>query len=202
MYDSPKTRGSLLLRLRDRRDDQAWSQFVEIYKPLIYQVARRKGLQDADAADVVQEVLRSVASAIQRGGYDPAKGSFRPWLYTIVRNLTVNSLAVRSRGPRGSGETEVLLRLAEEPAHDTDSDLFELEYRRGLFHWAIERVRGEFSSLAWQAFWRTGVEGQSPGIVAEALGTTIGTVYYYKSRVIAKIRRAIESIEGDAEEYE
>lgn len=200
MNDAPETRGSLLLRLRDRGDDQAWSQFVEIYKPLIYQVARRKGLQDADAADVVQEVLRSVASALHRDAYDPARGAFRPWLYSIVRNLTINNLASRGRGPRGSGETEVMLSLAQHPERDADSDLFELEYRRGLFQWAVERVREEFSPLAWQAFWRTGVEGQPPGAVAEALGTTIGTVYYYKSRVIAKIRRAIGTIEGDEEQ--
>jgi len=67
MSDPPTTHPSLLLRLRDARDDQAWSQFVDIYAPLVYGYARKHGLQDADAADVTQEVLRSVARSIDHG---------------------------------------------------------------------------------------------------------------------------------------
>ena len=92
------------------------------------------------------------------------------------------------------------LRLAEHPAGESEaSALFDVEYRRRLFDWAAARVRGEFSDAAWQAFLMTGVEGRAAREVAEALGTTVGAVYYYKSRVMARLRAAIEELEGDPE---
>ena len=64
MAEVPPTRPSLLVRMRDAHDQAAWADFVRLYAPAIYRFARRKGLQDADAADLTQEVLRSVADAI------------------------------------------------------------------------------------------------------------------------------------------
>ena len=93
MEDSPVTRASLLLRIRDGQDKEAWRQFVEIYAPLIYGFARKRGLQDADAADLMQDVLRSIASAVGRLDYDPRRGSFRRQVRAIVS---------RSRGRPGT----------------------------------------------------------------------------------------------------
>src|SRR6516225_4147415 len=86
MADSPNTRPSLLVRIRNAEDSQAWSQFVALYAPLVYGYARKRGMQDADAADLMQDVLRAVAGAAGRLEYDPLRGSFRGWLFTIVRN--------------------------------------------------------------------------------------------------------------------
>src|SRR3954447_25293336 len=86
MADAPKTRPSLLLRIRDARDGAAWAQFVQVYAPLIYAYARKHGLQDADAADVTQESLGVVAGAVRGLDYDPRRGSFRGWLFAVVRN--------------------------------------------------------------------------------------------------------------------
>ena len=80
------TRSSLLLRIRNAQDESAWGEFVEIYSPLVYGFARKQGLQDADAIDVTQDVLRIVSRTIGRLDYDPLRGSFRGWLFTIVRN--------------------------------------------------------------------------------------------------------------------
>lgn len=76
MAEIPPTRASLLVRLRDPRDASAWTQFVEVYAPLVYGYARKQGLQDADAADLSQEVLRAVAGAVSHLEYDPAAGRF------------------------------------------------------------------------------------------------------------------------------
>src|SRR6185436_8201204 len=78
------------LRLRDPRDEHAWAQLVELYAPLVYGHARKHGLQDADAADLTQVVLSTVASAIGRLDYDPQRGSFRGWLFTIFRSKLAN----------------------------------------------------------------------------------------------------------------
>jgi RNA polymerase sigma-70 factor (ECF subfamily) len=116
-------------------------------------------------------------------------------LSTIARNLIVNLLAAQRRHPRATGDTEVRLLLEEQPAPNSEeSALFDEEYHRHLLHWAAQRVRGEFSATAWQAFWKTGVEGQPAEEVARALGLTVGTVYQYKSRVVARIRREIELV--------
>ena len=90
MVEWPNTRASLLARIRDARDDQAWSQFVDLYAPVVYRYARRQGLQEADAADLTQEVLRAVARSVGRQGYDPGRGSFRNWLFTLARNRVCN----------------------------------------------------------------------------------------------------------------
>jgi RNA polymerase sigma-70 factor (ECF subfamily) len=186
----------LLVRLRDRNDEQAWCEFTEIYGPLVYQLAKHRGLQDADAQDLVQEVFRAVARAIEGFDPNPARGSFRGWLSRIAGNLIINLLVAQNRHPRGTGETE-MLRLMEQQPEPTreESAVFEREYRRSLLAWAAERVRPAFSELAWQAFWQTGVEGKSPGVVAQSLGMSLGTVYQYKSRVVARIRREIEQVD-------
>ena len=86
MADPPSTRLSLLVRLRDLNDADAWRQFVELYAPLVYHYAHRRGLQDADAADVTQDVLQAVASGMEHFRYDPERGTFRGWLFTLVRH--------------------------------------------------------------------------------------------------------------------
>ena len=85
MTTDQTTRPSLLIRVRDLSDGSAWAEFVEIYAPLIHRYARRRGLQDADAADIVQDVLREFARCVPRFSYDPQAGRFRGWLYTLTR---------------------------------------------------------------------------------------------------------------------
>jgi len=200
MSESPLTQPSLLVRLRDRGDDLAWSEFVELYTPLIQRLARQKGLQEADAADLVQEVFGAVARCIDRYDPDPSKGSFRGWLSRIARNLVLDALAARRRHPQGVGDTSVRRLLDAQPAPSPeDTALFEAEYRRRVFAWAAERVRDEVSEMAWRVFWMAGVEGNNAKAVALALGTTIGTVYHYKSQVMARLRRKVQELDGEPE---
>lgn len=197
MSHPPTTRPSLLVRLRDPNDERAWEEFVEIYAPLIGRVARGRGLQDADAADLAQEVFRAVAGAIDRYDPDPAKGSFRAWLFRIARNLAINLLTARHRHPQGTGDPDIHSLLEQQPAADAEETRhFDDEYRRRLFRWAAEQVQGEFRESTWKAFWLTGVEGREPRAVAEALGISVGAVYIARSRVMARLRIKIESIES------
>src|SRR5687767_309018 len=105
MADIPPTRASLLVRLRDRRDEAAWRDFIHLYAPLVYGYARKQGLQDADAADVCQEVLGAVAEGIGRLDYDPRRGAFRNWLFTIVRRKIANWRLATGKQPTGSGDS-------------------------------------------------------------------------------------------------
>jgi RNA polymerase sigma-70 factor (ECF subfamily) len=196
MARSPTTHPSLLIRLRDTEDRPAWAEFVEIYGPLVYSYGRRRGLQDADASDLVQEVLRAVASAAGRFVYDAERGSFRGWLLTITRNA-LNRLVRRGTArARAEGGTTHLALLAEQP-DDADDGRWEREHRARLFAWAAERIRGSFQASTWDAFWRTAAEHEPAESVARDLGLSVGAVYIARSRVLARMREVIASIEGD-----
>ncbi len=195
-HDAQQTRPSLLLRLRDAGDAAAWEQFVEIYTPLIYGFCRRRGLQEADAADVAQEVMRSVARAIGGFDYQPARGGFRPWLFTVTRNKFNNFLESRQRIPQGTGETAVQDFLEAQPCREHD-DGWDREYHQRLFEWACSQVRGEFQEATWQAFWRTAIEERSGQEVAKELGLGVGAVYVARSRVTARIRRKVEDVTAE-----
>src|SRR2546423_4252989 len=161
MQESPATRASLLVRLRDGSDADAWREFVRLYAPVIYGFARKRGLQDADAADLMQEVLRSVSTAARLLEYDPRRGTFRGWLFTITRNKVFNFLESRGRRVLASGDSRVQQRLEQHA--DSDADLsadWEADYQRTLAAQAMERVKGEFQPATWSAFLLTAVEGQ------------------------------------------
>lgn len=197
MDDQPDTRHTLIAKLRDPGDAAAWREFISLYEPLIYRVARTKGLQDADAQDLCQEVFRAVARAVDRWVPDPSRGTFRGWLFTIARNLTVNFLSRRGRHPQGSGDTAFHERLDALPADDPDTSAeFDTEYRKRLFRWAADRVKDEFTPRTWQAFWQTAVENRPVTSVADELGMTAGAVYVARSRVLARLRQRIDQL-GD-----
>jgi len=192
MSDVPVTRLSLLVRLCDARDDGAWSQFVELYAPLVYGFARKHGLQDADAADLTQDVLQAVSGGIRRLDYDPRRGSFRGWLFTVVRNKLRNFLAAQKRPGRGTGDTDAQQRLQELPAReDEQTTWWEQEYEQRVFSWAADQVRGAFQDSTWKAFWQTAVEGKTGPEVARALGMTVAAVYLAKGRVMARLKELI-----------
>jgi RNA polymerase sigma factor (sigma-70 family) len=199
MTDSPTTRQSLLVRLRNPRDGEAWAEFVAIYTPLIDRLARARGLQAADAADLTQEVFRAVAGAIDRYDPDPARGSFRSWLFRIARNLMINLLAARRIRPQATGDPDIQELLERIPAPDgAETALFEAEYRRRIFLWAADQIHGEFRHSTWQAFWLTAVKGQDARAAAQASGISVGAVYIARSRVMARLRSVIEQVEGES----
>src|SRR5580693_1207388 len=105
MAEIPATRASLLVRLRDPRDEAAWTEFVDLYAPLVYGYARKQGLQDSDAADLSQEVLSAIVGAVGRLEYDPHRGAFRNWLFTVVRRKLSNWNRAQRNRPDGSTAT-------------------------------------------------------------------------------------------------
>jgi RNA polymerase sigma-70 factor (ECF subfamily) len=194
MTPSDATRPSLLVRIRDARDREAWGQFVEIYAPLVYDMARRRGLQDADAADLTQEVLRSVSGAIGRLDYDPRRGTFRSWLFTVTRNAINSFLESRRRVPRGSGDSSVQAWLENQAVPDEESAEWDREYERRVLDYASERVRLAFEDATWQAFAQTALEGRPVKDVAAGLGMTVGAVYIARSRVLGRIKEEVQKL--------
>src|SRR5262245_5253193 len=198
--ESALTRASLLIQIRDGSNHVAWQEFVNLYGPMVYGFARNRGLQDADAADLMQDVLRSVSSAIGRMDYDRKQGTFRGWLFTITRNKVFTFLSARRIRPQGSGDSTTNRLLAEEPDGSGDGqDAWDVEYQRRLAGLAMERVKGEFQVNTWRAFWLTSVEGVSAADAGKQVKMSPGAIYVAKSRVLARLREEVEALRQQEE---
>ena len=125
MAEAPNTRASLLVRIRDAGDQAAWALFVDLYAPVIYGFGCKHGLQDADAADLTQEVLRAVSTGIRKLDYDPQRGTFRGWLFTVVRNKLRNLVASKNRQVQGSGDVGVQSLLDSHPGREDEQAVWE-----------------------------------------------------------------------------
>jgi RNA polymerase sigma factor (sigma-70 family) len=192
---TPETRASLLIRVRDPVDQAAWNEFDEIYRPIILRLARQKGMQEANADDVAQQVLMAVSKALEQRGHDPERAKFRTWLGRVAHNAILNALT-RGKPDRGSGNSALRALLSEHESHSgPDSDLLRLEYRREVFRWAARQVRKEFHQATWDAFWMTAVEGRAVEVVAEELAKSQGAIYTARSRVMRRIQEKVAEYE-------
>lgn len=191
---SPETRPSLIFRLRNAADAEAWQQFVEIYRPVIIRMAIAKRMQNADAEDLAQKVLLSISTAIRR--WQPRENTkFRTWLRRVAENAILNAVT-RIKPDRAAGVTEIKVLLDEQPNRDSaDTELLRMEYRRELFHWAAKSIRNEFTETTWNAFWLTAVEARSAAEVGVELGRNRGSIYAAKSRVMKRLVEKIAELE-------
>ena len=196
MAPAEPTRATLLIRLRDTADADAWNQFAEIYGPLIFEFARRGGMQESDAADLVQEVMQEVAKSIKRFEYDPAAGKFRSWLYKIAKRTSAHIARRQLRQPKGTGDTGTIEALHQMPGSDESlQQQWNAQYQMQLLHWAAEKIRQDFQQSTWQAFWLTAVDGLAAAEVAKQLQLSVGSIYVAKYRVMKKLKQRIREID-------
>jgi RNA polymerase sigma-70 factor (ECF subfamily) len=185
-----------LLRIRDAEDQAAWATFVEIYTPLVWGFCRRQGLQEADAADVAQEVMLAISSAIRKFDYDPQRGSFRAWLAVVTRSKLNNFFLAQQRRPMPVGDSGLMQSLSETPSPNESAE-WDRDYRQRVFDWAAARVRPEVEEHTWQAFWRTAIEREDGKTVAGSLGLSVGAVYVARSRVIARLKEEVQAVDEE-----
>jgi len=203
MTETPLTRATLLLRLRDTADTEAWEAFLRDYGPMLYRFIRSRGLQDADAADVVQDVLRSVGMAIDRFDYAKEKGGFRAWLFTITRNKLSTYFEKRKRASPTANDTAQLELLKQESAgRDELHETRDREHQRQIAAKAMRLLQPTIEPNTWMAFTMTAVDGMTAEDVATRLSMSKGAVYVARSRVTAKLRNEVARIlaEEDAGE--
>ena len=203
MANFPETRISLILRLAEPEDVAAWQEFVDVYTPALLAVARRQGLQPADAEDVTQEILFAVARAVERFQPDATRARFRTWLSRIARNLIADFRTGRAKRPLAMTVTDSWLRRADwEPRSgdeapggvDCDPE-FQTAYRAALYRAAAERIRHRVAAKTWNAFQATAVAGQGVEQTADDLGMTPGGVYVARCRVLKMLRREVAEME-------
>ena len=194
--ESGSTSGSLLQRAR-ARDAAAWEKLTKVYGPLVYRWCRRAGLQASDAADVVQEVFRSVADAIGRFRKGRPSDSFRGWLWTIARNKIRDHFRRRAAEPQAIGGSTAQLetqQLAEVAPDETDDGSRE-RLKSSLARRAVMLMQEDFEERTWQAFWRTAVDERDPAEVAQQLGMSRASVYMARSRVLRRLRQELDGLE-------
>jgi RNA polymerase sigma-70 factor (ECF subfamily) len=184
----------LLVQIRDPQNQTAWHEFVEVYAPLIHSYARKRGLQDADAADLTQDVMQTISRRAEDFQYNPARGSFRGWLFTVTLNRLRDFVDRRSRQAKASGKTEVQNMLQELPEREAE-ELWIQQHQMRLFHWAAEKAKVDFRETTWQAFWLTAVENRSVKEVATELNVSVGAIHIAKSRALARIRDILQQVE-------
>lgn len=184
-----KTPVSLLERLRRPDEQAAWDRFVELYTPLIYHWASSLGLQDQDAADLVQDVFVTLVRKMPEFIYDPTKG-FRNWLRAVTFNRWRDHLKRRGKRPPAGGDGS----LTGLPAPDGEVAFWEVEYRRHLVGRALRVMRAEFRPTTWRACWGLVVEGRPAVEVAAELGVSENAVYIAKGRVLRRLRQELEGL--------
>lgn len=190
----PETNPLLLVRLRNREDEQAWFEFAELYRPAIIRLAQRKGLQPADCEDLAQGVLVAVAGAIDRWEADEKRARFRTWLYTVAHRQVIDALR-RKACSAINGGTSLQMQLSETEDRREDSRLLRMELRRQAFHRAAIIAKEDFSAADWQAFWLMAIEGLSAAEASQQVGKTVGAVYAAKGRVMRRLIERIRDLE-------
>jgi RNA polymerase sigma-70 factor (ECF subfamily) len=181
------TSPSLLERLRTARDEEDWRRFVKLYTPLLFFWARRSGLSQEDAEDLVQDVFGVLLRELPRFRYDPS-GGFRSWLRTITLNKW------RDRQRRRVRSRMVSEMPASKVAAPEPEDFSEREYRKQLVNRAMELIRPEFQPKTWQAFLETAVAGRRPVDVATELGLSRNAVYVARCRVLERLRNELQGL--------
>jgi RNA polymerase sigma factor (sigma-70 family) len=198
MSDSPRadsTRPSLLLRLRDASDAQAWNTFVDVYGPLIFGRCRRKGLKHEDAEDVSQRIFAKITAAIRGFDYEPAKGRFRDWLGTVVNGEINRFFRRNSRQEKGLEHPDNLDNL-ETNAEDA---AWTEEFNSQVLRTALARCRPHFEDATWQAIELVWIENQSAAHAANVLQQTIASIYVAKSRVLKRLWQEVQELADDVE---
>lgn len=200
----PSTSPSLLQSAKDG-NRESWQRLAQIYGPVVYGWARRCGCQAADAADVMQETLTAMTTAMTGFDHQRDGATFRGWLWTITRNK-LRDRRRRGEGAGGIGGTEANLQLqqvadsrdptasidasieADQPPSELAADLSSVRSR------ALQLIREKFDPRSWQMFWETEALGRPPAEVAQDMGVSKWAVYKARARVLSRLRHELDGI--------
>jgi RNA polymerase sigma-70 factor (ECF subfamily) len=188
----PETRHSLIVRLKDERNELAWTEFACLYEPFLYRLCERQGVPQHHVPDVVQQILLAVAKSVDRWKYDTQTASFRRWLSTVARNIVIKFMTKERKHGGAKGGTEVV-ELMQAVADEPDQEQIR-RYEHELIVWAAEQVKSEFIDSSWAAFWATTIDGRSVNEVALELKITPGSIYMSRSRIMARIKSKVSEV--------
>jgi RNA polymerase sigma-70 factor (ECF subfamily) len=181
------TPASLLMRLRQPSDHDAWERFVQLYTPLLFHWASKWEVQPSDAADLVQEVFVNLLQSLPAFEYDSHR-SFRAWLHTVVRNKWLDLR--RRRGQLPANDNGLSGVAASGPLAEFD----EAEFRSLLVQRALQLIEKDFTPPTVAAFRATALESRAACDVASELGLTENAVYLARNRILRRLRAELEGM--------
>ncbi|HEX3798581.1 MAG TPA: sigma-70 family RNA polymerase sigma factor [Verrucomicrobiae bacterium] len=196
------TRASLIHRLKNWQDNLSWREFFNVYWKLIYGVARKAGLSDDEAQDVVQETLISVAKHMPTFNYDPSIGSFKGWLLTMTRWRIIGQFRKRRPGadnPLPADETkrtDAVEAIADPNIPDL-KDVWEKEWERNLLEVALDNLKRTLDPQRYQIFDFYVNKEWPPEKVAKHFGVSTDQVYQIKHRMTDTIRNEVQRLEKE-----
>jgi RNA polymerase sigma factor (sigma-70 family) len=202
------TRQSLLSRLRSWRNEESWQEFFDTYGRLIYRMAMKTGLSDAEAQDVVQETMILVARKMPDFKYDPAIGSFKSWLRLLTRRRIEKQLKKRLPGMRAPSawggraalaadetrRTSTIDRISDPKGFDLEAQ-WDLEWEINLEQAALARVKRQVKPKQYQMFDLYAIKHWPVRDVARSLGVTVAHVYVIKHRIGAMLKRELSRLQ-------
>ena len=181
------TRLSLLDRIQNPRDEASWSEFVELYHPLLLNFVRKRGLRDSDADDVVQEILIALVRRLRDFKVDHSRGRFRTYLWQVTHNAVINHHRNCKRRPAQQLDDD--LAALQQAAESDPNEDFVHEQRQRVLQFVLSKVRQEVPAKNWECFDARILRQRPAKQVAEELGVTPNVVYVYASRVLTVVRQ-------------
>jgi RNA polymerase sigma-70 factor (ECF subfamily) len=197
------TSSALLRRLKDWNDAASWQVFCQTYSKLIYNTAIRAGLTDAEAQDVEQETLLSVAKAMRDFEYDPAVGSFKGWLLQLtgwrIKNQLKKRMPAVCREARPEADTSSTspTERVPDPASLDMAAVWDQEWKRSLLEAALERIKRTANPRQYEMFYLHRVKKLPPGQVAKTLNVNLARVYLATHRISALVKKEIRRLERE-----
>jgi RNA polymerase sigma-70 factor (ECF subfamily) len=194
------TRASLLVRLKSWDDQESWKRFFDTYWKLIYSVARKAGLRDAEAQDVVQDTIIAAAKKLPEFKYDPAIGSFKGWLSQLTRRRIIDNLRKKQYERHGEKfrreetlDTAIAERQPDPAAFDLES-MWDEEWQKQVMETAMDKAKRQVSAAQFQMFYLHVVKNQPAKDVARHLQAKLHEVYFAKLKVGRIIQKEIKSL--------
>lgn len=196
-FSQSETRASLLLKIRDADDNNAWKEFVKMYYPMIYRWATKKGIQDSLAEEITQQVLYRVAQSIGNFQYENDRGSFRGWLYTVTRREAMRLLQKEKKiGEQVSNEKRGA--MLETISSEHQDPRWDEEFNQHICATALSTIQSEFDEQTWSAFELVWKHEQRPADVAAQLQRPTAWVYKAKFRVLERLKKEVLYLAEDA----
>lgn len=194
--NSPDT-SDTLIRRAVAAEPEAWRQLVDVYGPLLFRWSRRKGIQESDACDLVQEIFATIHHGLRRFERRSVVGSFRAWLRTIFNSRLTDWHRRNSRRVSATSLSEIddlADRYADDSRADDETEMERCIEKTLVARMVLKSIQSDFQPETWSAFWLVSIDGRSPADVAEELGISIWSVYQAKSRVLRKLRRELTDL--------
>jgi RNA polymerase sigma factor (sigma-70 family) len=190
-----QTNTTLLLGLKDPRDESAWRQFDHRYRPLILTVARRLGLQDSDAEDAAQETITAFIESYRQEKYQKDKGKLRLWLYGIARHKIRDIIRKHTRAEKPITDKTNATRFFNQVEDTHIESAWEEEWEKAILRQALEEVRQQINPQMFESFYLYALEQWSAKRVAAHLQISEDLVYQNKRRTLVKLREIMPKME-------